>query len=809
MFKAIVGEGPKSKCKFSDTFERRYYDKGSLSFQMKRHVASDQAPGAAVSDNSVSRKPAEPPKVLGTKDLVDAIKNKGFRDVISVLQGGVSPSDIDDLGKSPKEYVKDRLEELKFERDIDPTNPKLASERKDFELKRKVLSIFIDAISTIDRARYKRTWERLNLNVDRIKNVCLTVEGEEHPGSQVLECRTFIKGEEMKPIPLIPIEGTIMHDWRNDPSSRGYSFNYNPHLTDQSRSNAVFSLFKGDRKVDARPPILLGEVVVPLSRISTAVAEKEKRIEKVLLPNEYLASCEVSMVPKKLEADEVRKSKAAEATAKLKDVIAWITQFNKETRVDGSDVGALSGHITAPNCGISLLHAAIYLDEPGLAKQLMDLGANPSAPSHVGSASLLATNLLGERNEDQKAIELLNLLRGQSSNRGREICNGTNAIDAADENQQESQTNSTAEPIQGDPQSESIRVSTAAGSYAELVDLEAPVAGVRPPPIKSQPNEAEVATTSSEQIVPVPVLDYWLTPGEEICHYFRRGNGCKRGRQCRYLHICPPIGPKLGNEKLINDDVRLLDSRNIIRKSSQNSEGRVLHTAAYFDREDDTLYIAEGGPLIGTSNKGICWYNTDHEAVAALEQVVAFHKPTTNHGIYGSQSSGSTRPHDDRNDSRKKPTAHDIYGPQSSGLKRPHEDHNDTQQASRNAKRSKRNRKGGSHRGGSVFDRILRQSNLSLVHSEIFDRVLRRTDWIVRNNSKGEVTATLVCPMDRSKLYQPTEKGGGRWEDGAFWFKQERNAKASAFNTLIESCIKFGLVNADATKNERGRPLSL
>lgn len=32
---------------------------------------------------------------------------------------------------------------------------------------------------------------------------------------------------------------------------------------------------------------------------------------------------------------------------------------------------------------------------------------------------------------------------------------------------------------------------------------------------------------------------------------------------------------------------------------------------------------------------------------------------------------------------------------------------------------------------------------------------------------------------------------------------------ASTFNTLIESCIKFGLVNADATKNERGRPLSL
>ncbi len=816
MFKAMAGEGPtrKSKLKFSDpcTFEERYYDKGSLSFLMKRQVASEQAPGGTVSDNSVPRKPAEPPKVLCTKDLIDAIRKKGFRDVISVLEGGVSPTERDDTGKSPKEYVKERLEELKFERDLDPTNSKLASERKDFELKRKVLSIYIDAISTIDRARYKRNWERLNLNVDRIKNVCLTVEGEEHPGSRVLECRAFIKGEEMPPLPLIPIEGTIMHDWKNDQSTRGsYSFNYNPHLLDPNRSNAVISLFKGDRQVDARPPILLGEAVIPLSRISTAIAEKEKRIEKELPPNEFLASCEISMVPKKLEANEVRKSKAAEATAKLKDVIAWIHQFNKETKVDGNDVGALSGHITAPRCGISLLHAAIYLDEPGLAKQLIDLGANPSAPSHVGSASLLATNLLGERNEDQKASELLNLLRGHSSNRGRDIFDGADAIVSTGGDQQKSDPNSTirvpnsalAETIQ-DPQSESIGISTVTGSCA--ANTKAPVADNRPPSIKSQPNEVDTAVTSSEPIVPLPVFDYWCTQGEEVCHYFRRGNGCNRGRQCRYLHVCPPIGPTLDNEQQINGDFRLLDSRNCIRKSSQNSEGRVLHTAAYCDPEDFTLYIAEGGPLIGTSNEGICWYNTEDEAIAALERVVAFHKPT-DHSIYGPQSSGSKRLNDDRNDSRKKPSDHDIYGPQSSGSKRPRDDRNNTRQASGNAKRSKQN--SGSHRNGSVFDRISRQPNLSLVHSNIFDRPLRKTDWIVRKNNEGEVTATLVCPMDRTKLYQPTEKGGGRWSDGAFWFKNLRDAKASAFNALIESCIKFGIVNADATKNERGKPICL
>lgn len=65
----------------------------------------------------------------------------------------------------------------------------------------------------------------------------------------------------------------------------------------------------------------------------------------------------------------------------------------------------------APYCGISLLHAAIYLDEPDLVKSLVELGADPAAPSDVGSARMLSKNLLGDQ-QDQKLHEILCFLTG-------------------------------------------------------------------------------------------------------------------------------------------------------------------------------------------------------------------------------------------------------------------------------------------------------------------------------------------------------------------------------------------------------------
>jgi len=812
-FRAMAGAAPKRNVRFSGDCEKRFYEPKTASFRMATEVSCQPSAGAAVPTDPVVRERTVP-KAPGTKELIDAIKNKGYRDVIDMLQAGASPSSRDGSKKSPKDHVKERLEELKFERAHDPGNRELVAKMKDFELKRKVLSIYLDAIATIDKARFNKKWDRFNVQIDRIKDVCLSVRGAEHEGSQVLECRTHIKDEEMRPLPLIPMKGTIMHDWRNDESARDYSFNYNPHLTDPSRSNIVVSLFKGDRR-DAIAPILLGEAVVPISRVSAAVVDKEKIVER-LPPNEFLTSCAISIAASKEDKEtHARKAKSAEVAGKLKEVIQWITQFNKETQADSAGAFTLSGDIKAPKCGISLLHAAIYLDEPDLVTQLMQLGANPAAPSDVGSARMLATNLLGDK-EDKKSCEVLSIMMG---NAGHEICGG---IDSTASQESADSATSNASPVQHE--APTPKQATQAASLTSSSTLSEGRMSQMPPHAQSRQESSGVVSSafsaapgteggmherrSSELVAPtasetakreqvsstlspnenkrisMPVFDFWIDPAEENCRFFGRPGsaGCHRGPQCRYLHISPSVGYTLDSKQLHIDDVSLMNPDRIIRKSLPTDDGKVLYSAAYQDPLDGTLYLAEAGPYVGKCKEGVCWYSTEDEAIVQLKRVVAFHQ-IREHGIYGPQSSRPKRPHDDRIDSGHAKRAR----------------HERSQDVVRGATPPSR----------SLFARVLAcRGGTSEIHTKIFGRPLRRTDWAVRKRG-GLFTVELISPVDKSKRYLPTQEGGGKWMDGAFWFKDEKRAKASAFVSLLQSCKKYGLVNAECTMTRDGKQINM
>ena len=827
VFKALAGTVPRS-LRFSDKgFERRFFDKEMPSFRIATLVCSEPPTGITAASDAAVRETAKP-KVLGTKDLIDAINNKGFRDIIAVLQAGVSPSARDDFNKSPKDHVKERLEELKFEQAHDTGNRELVKKIKDFELKRKVLSIYLDAIATIDRARFNKKWDRFNVHVHRIKDVCLSVRGAEHEGSKVIECRTRIKGEEMRPLSPIPMEGTILHDWRNDKSARVYSFNYNPHLRDPFRSDVEVSLYKGEQ-TDATPPILLGQVVFPISRISASVDSKEEIVER-LPPNEFVASCTVQLRASKEDESTCRKAKAAEAAGKLKEVVQWITQFNKEAKLDGNGA-ALSGDIKAPGCGISLLHAATYLHEPDLVAQLLELGADPVGGSDVGSAKMLAQNLADCMNSDeveksdevrQKSQKVMDIMKRNAGCESDDIADIGSDATAVQEDSVDSSMGITSSSLAyPEPQEEATRAALprplsateqqkeathATSSPRPSAEGESDVLRMPPYALLAQDNgEAGVLTTAAaspysqlagdnggdaktctiengpralsiksgsaqDMTVSLPVLDYWEHRGEEACHFFGRpgDQGCRFGSNCHYLHIKPLIGYTLDQEQLdIDDPRRLMKSDCIIRKAQQNQDGRTLYTAAYRDPVDNVLYKAEAGPFIG-KDRGVCWYNTEGEALTQLKRVVAHHQ-SRKQGIYGPASSQSKRPRDVRGNPRA---------------------------ASGHAKRARHERSrdgapGASPPSRSLFARVNScRGGSSQIHQNIFGVPLRRTDWSVRHRSGGFVTAELISPLDPSRRYIPSHEGGGKFIDGEYWFKNEMDAKSSAFVSLLRSCIK-------------------
>jgi hypothetical protein len=315
------------------------------SFRMATMVSEQNA------DSDLAKPDASAPITpVGTKAkaLIDAVQHKGFMDVLALLQAGADPNATDEYDKTPKDYAKSRLEALESELLAHPENQEVKKQAKDFRLKRKVLSIFIEAISIIDKARFNKKWERIDFKIEKIEKIRLTVSGEDHHGSKVLDCRIRIHGVEAKhPMPLIPFD-KLIGEWRNDRSTKAYAFKYNGSLMaswPRQLLEIIISLYKGEEKRDGTKPILLGEIVIPFSRIMGEIECGCGVIKEELTPNEYLLSGAILISAVKIWDKKDRESKAKEAAGKLLEVTEYIMQFNDETGPDGTKVPPLSAQI--------------------------------------------------------------------------------------------------------------------------------------------------------------------------------------------------------------------------------------------------------------------------------------------------------------------------------------------------------------------------------------------------------------------------------------------------------------------------------
>jgi hypothetical protein len=335
----------KPKVKFTESFERRFYDPTTESFRMATVVSGQQAASDSSKPDALAQKA---PVVPNTKALVDAVQHKGLKDVIALLQAGACPTTKDEHNKEPKDYVKSRLEALESELRANPENREIAALARDFDLKRRVLSIFIEAIYTIDKARYNKKWERIDFKIDKIWNIRLTVSGEDHSGSNLLDCRIRISNAKQRPMLLIPID-QCAGEWRNARSMMDYAFKYNGPLMASWPPRAqeiIISLYGGDEKRDSTTPIFLGQIVIPFSRIVAEAEGGSGVIREEFEPNEFLASGAISITAARNWDKKTRESKSKEAAAvKLLEVTRNITQFNSETGANGTKVPNLSAQI--------------------------------------------------------------------------------------------------------------------------------------------------------------------------------------------------------------------------------------------------------------------------------------------------------------------------------------------------------------------------------------------------------------------------------------------------------------------------------
>ena len=634
LLRSIVGPRRRNlEVKFADNLvEKRYYIPKSPCNRMAKEIIARPPDGESSTPDGVPQTSDAGKSAPGTRDLIEAIHHKDFQDVIALLQAGVSATKCDENNMSPKDHVKKDMDDLKAKLVADPGNRDARKREKDFILKRRVLSIFIESAFVINRARFNKLWQRFDFKVEKITDLRLSVRGEDDPGSHVLDCRILIKGEKMPSMPLISMN-TNPIEWESPPR---YSANYNPYLTDGRMQDIVISLYKGDGRNDRIAPIHLGEIVIPMSRISAEVESGKGVMQEKLPSNDYLVSGGLVIQAQKVSKDgEFLERKTQDICAKMAEVIEWIKMFDKDS---GSTL--MAGNITDPINGLSLLHAAIFLERPDFIKQLLDLGADPTAPSALGSPRMLAANMMGDRKgtksleqSDARAEEIMDLLKGVTPTHAGAQPSALDDVVAEE---------ATSDSLREMPDASDSRDVTAPYEQrsASVADAVSSSGTASPFPLDdgrsielnqgsdngarfAAPSETGRKTAPTLRLPSLERVDWVANPSMRRCRHFNKTEGCRFGNRCHHLHISSPVGSVLDDEAQQVHDVEFCEDYLSFEKRYDN-DGRMFCTAAYWDPKENIIYNAERGRSVGQSSQGIYWYSSEDDAKDALKRVVMF-----------------------------------------------------------------------------------------------------------------------------------------------------------------------------------------
>lgn len=491
--------------------------------------------------------------------------------------------------------------------------------------------------------------------------------------------------------------------------------------------------------------------------------------------SEFLSSGKVFLKVERKPVDikylEHKKTDIAMDIAKAVD---WMEQYNQETGAP-----SMNGNVIMASEGnFSLLHAAVSVGDLGLVKRLVDLGADPNARSEVGSAIYLASNLEGASKASPLAFrDIYSVLKG---------------------NEVTKQSKTTEEQNGESEGSSSDGEDYKCNDSPHQLTVDRPVMAPAPPPSEdpgrhvrqsklqhelshktASSSQADAASLSRCELAVqhgLPRLrnqDWMAQPGQKRCHWFNKLVGCRYGRRCRNLHVRSPVSHQLNeNDRLRKNE---LDLENVYWERALDAHGRSWVTAAHLDPDDNTICYVEGGPTSCQSSQGIYWYPNDSDALTALWGAVLAWQCASN----------------------KQGSSSDACGPHAS-TRQSAESH---YQAERPRKRARADEEDCSTVSADplhdMFELLLASPNYSTAHGQITGMPLRKNNWLCWEKD-GSVTAQFTSPSSQlGGIHKAAQSFGGFCDHGAWWHKDEKSAKASAFLSFLELAAREGLVTSD------------
>lgn len=158
----------------------------------------------------------------------------------------------------------------------------------------------------------------------------------------------------------------------------------NIHFEAERRDFAL-ELLEGSAQ-DSVPPKKLGEVSFPLNVVDRKCSNDGATLEYrcIISPNDQLKSGEVTFVIRRRRVSpEWIHHRRAEAQKGIISQVDAIVRFNSDHNPE--IYGNLTGHIQTTG-GVTLLHAAIILQEVDQVQRLVELGVDPRERSDMGTS---------------------------------------------------------------------------------------------------------------------------------------------------------------------------------------------------------------------------------------------------------------------------------------------------------------------------------------------------------------------------------------------------------------------------------------
>lgn len=372
--------------------ELRFYEIGckTTEFIVRATANADAATEATSRRNLALAHPYQRrPHVSGSgASLVDTIRDETVKDVISFFkQSKESGARLTERLNDAYKIVKDALTSLDAQLSSNPGDQALQRQYRDFDVKKNFIKICINAVYTFQVSRSLKNWVRFEITVTMIDQLELSDHAKVQGSVNMVNAEVSATYDPANSERLMNLPSKALSSRLEYESPHSYFMTYNVSIPPERI--LTFEIRNQPVKVAS---FELGTLVLKMSDLQKTCSQSGEWSTLTLdaEPNQFLLGAKVLIRARRidLEPGYLEKKRTAQCI-KVATVASWIQRFNADLSPEQSVDCRLSFQVG----NVSLLKAAVYLEDDVLVKRLLDIDAYEADKSGTSSALSLAQNI--------------------------------------------------------------------------------------------------------------------------------------------------------------------------------------------------------------------------------------------------------------------------------------------------------------------------------------------------------------------------------------------------------------------------------